>query len=55
MKPPAVTCGKRDPGAPNVPTFAAAGVVGYDARFWCGLLARTRGAHLHACRSRRGV
>ena len=35
----AVTCGKRDPGVPNVPTFAEAGVAGYDASFWYGLLA----------------
>jgi len=39
MKPLAVTCGKRDPGVPNVPTFSEAGVAGYDASFWYGLLA----------------
>ena len=39
MKPIAVTCGKRDPGVPNVPTFAEAGVPGYEASFWYGLLA----------------
>lgn len=35
----AVTCAQRDPGVPNVPTFAEAGVPGYDASFWYGLLA----------------
>jgi tripartite-type tricarboxylate transporter receptor subunit TctC len=39
LKPLAVTCSKRDPGVPNVPTFAEAGVAGYDASFWYGLLA----------------
>jgi len=39
LKPLAVTCAKRDPGVPNVPTFAEAGVPGYDASFWYGLLA----------------
>lgn len=39
LKPLAVTCGKRDPGVPEVPTFAEAGVAGYDASFWYGLLA----------------
>lgn len=39
LKPLAVTCGKRDPGVPDVPTFAEAGVPGYDASFWYGLLA----------------
>ena len=42
MKPLAVTCGKRDPGVPTVPTFAEAGVPGYDASFWYGLLAPPR-------------
>lgn len=42
MKPLAVTCGKRDPGVPNVPTFAESGVPGYDASFWYGLLAPPR-------------
>lgn len=35
----AVTCGKRDPGLNDVPTFAEAGIAGYDATFWYGLLA----------------
>ena len=39
IKPLAVTCGKRDPGVPNVPTFAESGVPGYDASFWYGVLA----------------
>lgn len=39
MKPLAVTCAKRDPGVPDVPTFAEAGVAGYDASFWYGFLA----------------
>ncbi|MCC6534377.1 MAG: tripartite tricarboxylate transporter substrate binding protein [Burkholderiales bacterium] len=39
IKPLAVTCGKRDPGVPAVPTFAESGVAGYDASFWYGLLA----------------
>jgi tripartite-type tricarboxylate transporter receptor subunit TctC len=39
IKPLAVTCGQRDPGVPNVPTFAEAGVAGYEASFWYGLLA----------------
>ncbi len=42
MKPLAVTCARRDPGLPNVPTFAEAGVAGYDASFWYGLLAPPR-------------
>lgn len=42
MKPLAVTCARRDPGLPNVPTFAEAGVPGYDASFWYGLLAPAR-------------
>ncbi len=42
LKPFAVTCGKRDPGAPNVPTFAEAGVPGYDASFWYGPVAPAR-------------
>jgi tripartite-type tricarboxylate transporter receptor subunit TctC len=39
IKPLAVTCAQRDPGVPHVPTFAEAGVAGYDASFWYGLLA----------------
>jgi tripartite-type tricarboxylate transporter receptor subunit TctC len=39
MKPLAVTCGRRDPGVPNIPTFAESGVHGYDASFWYGLIA----------------
>lgn len=42
LKPLAVTCGKRDPGAPTLPTFAEAGVPGYDASFWYGPLAPAR-------------
>ena len=42
MKALAVTCGRRDPGVPSVPTFAEAGVQGYDASFWYGLLAPSR-------------
>ena len=42
MKPLAVTCGKRDPGVPTVPTFAESAAPGYDASFWYGLLAPPR-------------
>ena len=42
MKALAVTCAKRDPGMPSVPTFAEAGVSGYDASFWYGLLGPAR-------------
>lgn len=42
MKPLAATCARRDPGLPNVPTFIEAGVAGYDASFWYGLLAPPR-------------
>jgi tripartite-type tricarboxylate transporter receptor subunit TctC len=42
MKALAVTCARRDPGVPAVPTFAEAGVAGYDASFWYGLLAPPR-------------
>jgi tripartite-type tricarboxylate transporter receptor subunit TctC len=42
IKPLAVTCAKRDPGVPQVPTFAESGVPGYDASFWYGLLAPAR-------------
>lgn len=42
MKALAVTCARRDPGVPNVPTFAESGVQGYDASFWYGLLAPSR-------------
>lgn len=42
LKPFAVTCGRRDPGAPNLPTFAEAGVPGYDASFWYGPVAPAR-------------
>jgi len=38
----AVTSLKRDPTLPNVPSFAEAGVTGYDATFWYGLLAPAR-------------
>jgi tripartite-type tricarboxylate transporter receptor subunit TctC len=38
----AVTSLKRDPTLPNVPSFAEAGVPGYDATFWYGLLAPAR-------------
>lgn len=38
----AVTCRKRDPGLKDVPTFAEAGIAGYDATFWYGLLAPAR-------------
>jgi tripartite-type tricarboxylate transporter receptor subunit TctC len=46
IKPLAVTCGRRDPALPGVPSFAEAGVKNYDASFWYGLLApaRTPGA-----------
>jgi len=37
-----VTCSNRDPGLPDVPTLAEAGVKGYDATFWYGLLAPAR-------------
>lgn len=39
LVPLAVTTAKRDPALPNVPTFAEAGVKGYEANFWFGLLA----------------
>ena len=35
----AVTTTKRWPGAPEIPTMAEAGVVGYDVSAWFGLLA----------------
>ncbi len=35
----AVTTGKRWPGAPEIPTMAEAGVPGYEASAWFGLLA----------------
>ena len=38
----AVTGLKRDPTLPNVPSFAEAGVPGYDATFWYGLVAPAR-------------
>ena len=42
VKPLAVTCERRDPGLPGVPSFAEAGVKNYDASFWYGLLAPAR-------------
>jgi tripartite-type tricarboxylate transporter receptor subunit TctC len=39
LLPLAVTTAQRDPALPNVPTFAEAGVKGYAANFWFGLLA----------------
>jgi tripartite-type tricarboxylate transporter receptor subunit TctC len=39
LVPLAVTTAQRDPALPNVPTFAEAGVKGYEANFWFGLLA----------------
>ena len=38
----AVTSDKRDPAMPDIPTFAEAGVPGYDATFMYGLLAPAR-------------
>jgi tripartite-type tricarboxylate transporter receptor subunit TctC len=35
----AVTSAGRDPGLPDVPSMSEAGVKGYDAAFWFGLLA----------------
>jgi len=35
----AITGAKRDPALPEVPTFAEAGLPGYDANFWNGLVA----------------
>jgi tripartite-type tricarboxylate transporter receptor subunit TctC len=39
LQPLAVTGAQRDPSLPDVPTFAEAGVKGYDATFWYGLFA----------------
>ena len=39
LKPLAVTTLQRDPSLPDVPTMDEAGVKGYDASFWFGLLA----------------
>ncbi len=39
LRPIAVTTAKRSPGLPNVPTIAEAGVPGYEATSWFGLLA----------------
>lgn len=39
LRPLAVTSAERDPVLPDVPTFEEAGVKGYDASFWYGLLA----------------
>jgi len=38
----AITCDRRDPGLPAVPTFAESGIKDYDATFWYGLLAPAR-------------
>ncbi|HEX2827056.1 MAG TPA: tripartite tricarboxylate transporter substrate binding protein [Burkholderiales bacterium] len=38
----AVTSAGRDPGLPDVPSMSEAGVKGYDAAFWFGLLAPAR-------------
>ncbi len=38
----AVTGAVRDPALPDIPTFGEAGVKGYDATFWYGLLAPAR-------------
>ena len=42
MKVLAVTCPERDPALPDVPTMSEAGVKGYDASFWFGLLTPAR-------------
>jgi len=42
MKVLAVTCPQRDPALPDMPTMSEAGVKGYDASFWFGLLAPAR-------------
>lgn len=42
MKVLAVTCLQRDPALPDVPTMSEAGVKGYDASFWFGLLVPAR-------------
>ncbi|HEY4069377.1 MAG TPA: tripartite tricarboxylate transporter substrate-binding protein [Burkholderiaceae bacterium] len=39
VRPLAVTSAQRNPVLPDVPTFAEAGVPGYEADFWFGLLA----------------
>ena len=39
LKPLAVSSGKRHPDLPDVPTVAEAGVPGFDATLWLGLLA----------------
>ena len=39
IRPMAVTTAKRSPQLPEVPTLAEAGVAGYDATIWLGLLA----------------
>jgi tripartite-type tricarboxylate transporter receptor subunit TctC len=38
MKVLAVTCAQRDPALPDIPTISEAGVKGYDASFWFGVL-----------------
>jgi tripartite-type tricarboxylate transporter receptor subunit TctC len=42
MKVLAVTCPQRDPALPDIPTMNEAGVKGYDASFWFGLLGPAR-------------
>ena len=42
MKVLAVTCAQRDPGLPDIPTMSEAGVKGYDASFWFGVLVPAR-------------
>jgi tripartite-type tricarboxylate transporter receptor subunit TctC len=49
----AIASGKRTPVLPDVPTFAEAGVAGYDADLWWGLfappkMAKERLTRLHA-------
>jgi tripartite-type tricarboxylate transporter receptor subunit TctC len=44
MKVLAVTCPQRDPALPDIPTLNEAGVKGYDASFWFGLLVPARTA-----------
>jgi tripartite-type tricarboxylate transporter receptor subunit TctC len=39
LRPLAVTSAQRSPALPDVPTMAEAGVQGYDASSWFGLLA----------------
>ena len=44
----AVTTAKRSPALPDTPTIAEAGVPGYEATLWYGLVAAARTPEPHA-------